>query len=54
MSVAKQNAAGRQAIDVRRLRLRVSIQAANPVIQIIHRDKQDIGMIGFSGLGFFH
>ena len=51
MSVAKQNAAGRQAINVRRLSLRVPTHASNPVVQIIHRNKQDIGM---NGLRFRH
>lgn len=43
MGVGEQHAGGRQSIDMRRLRLRMTAEAANPVIQVIHGDEQNVG-----------
>ena len=45
MSVGKQDAAGGEAIDVGGFGLRVSSQAPDPIIQIVHRDEKNIGPI---------
>jgi hypothetical protein len=37
--------AGCQSIDIRRFDLGVSLQATNPIIQIINRNKQHVGML---------
>lgn len=36
----------RQPVKVRRLRLRMSAQAADPVIEIVHRDEEDVWRCG--------
>ncbi|EGF29376.1 hypothetical protein RBWH47_04740 [Rhodopirellula baltica WH47] len=42
MCVREKHAPRREAIDVWRLRLRVPTEAADPVVQVIDRDQQDI------------
>ena len=49
MSVAKQHAAIRQPVDVWRTSLWMSSQTAKPIVQVIHRDEQDVG--GSFGFG---
>lgn len=44
MCIRKEYPARRQAVDIGRARLGMPIQAANPVIQVIHGDKQDVGL----------
>lgn len=42
MRIGEQHPAGRQPVKIRRTGLRMSTQAANPVVEIIHGDKQDV------------
>ena len=42
MSVAKQDPAGRQAIKIGSDCLGMPTETTNPVIEIVHRDEQDI------------
>jgi hypothetical protein len=46
MGVEEQRAPGRERIDVRRLDLGMSAEAANPVVLIIDRDEENIGRSG--------
>ena len=43
MRVPEQSAARRQAVHVRRLRLGMAAEAADPVIQVVYGDEEDIG-----------
>ena len=43
MSVREQDALASQSIDVGSLCLRMATETTNPVVEIVHRDKQDIG-----------
>jgi len=45
MSVGEQHAAGRQAIHVWSLCLRMSSHATDPVIEIIDGDEKDVGFL---------
>ncbi len=51
MGVREEHATRRETIDVRCVRLWVPAKTANPVIQVIHRDEQDIGA-GLLGTSF--
>ena len=42
MSVREQRAAPRQAVDVRRPRLRMSAQAPDPIVEVVDGDEQDV------------
>ena len=44
MSIGKKHSTLGQSIDVRRTRLRVTIQATNPVVEVIDGDKEYIGL----------
>ena len=46
MGIAEQHTAPGKAIDIRRAHLRVSAEAADPVVQIVNRDEQHIGSLG--------
>ena len=46
MGVAEQHTAPGKAIDVRRAHLRVSPEAADPVVQVVNRDEQHIRPLG--------
>jgi hypothetical protein len=52
MRVRKKRAPRREGIDVRRLRLRVAAEAADPIVQVIDRDEEHVrrrgGLIGLS------
>ena len=43
IGVVKQYSARREPIEVRRLRLRMPAEAADPVVEVVHREKQDVG-----------
>lgn len=43
VGVAKQHPAGGQAVEVRRQRLRMPAEAADPVAQIVERDEENVG-----------
>lgn len=51
MRVAEQHASRSKSVDVRGERLRVSLQTADPVVQIVNSDHQHIGrpVTGSSG-----
>ena len=51
MRVVEEHAPCREPINVRRLCLRVPAHAADPVIEVIDGDEQDIGFGGVSCLG---
>jgi hypothetical protein len=42
MGVRKQDAAGCQPIKIGRDRLWMSVQATNPVVEVVHCDEEDI------------
>jgi hypothetical protein len=44
MRVGEQDAARRETIHVRRMRLWMAFHAADPVVEIIDDDKKDVGM----------
>ena len=46
MSIGKKHSTLGQSIDVRRTRLRVTIQATNPVVEVIDGDKEHIDLVG--------
>lgn len=48
MTVGKKCAHLGQPVDVRRLGLRVTTKTADPVVQIVDRNEQDIGLRTFS------
>ena len=58
MGVGEERPAPCQAVDVRRLGLRMSAQASDPIVQVIDRDEQDVGpaLGGQAGrdLGYHH
>ncbi len=43
LGIGEQNPAGREPIDIRCLRLKMSSEATRPVIEIIDRDEEHIG-----------
>ena len=45
MGIGEQGPAFRQRVDMGCLNLRVALEAAHPVIQIINDDKDDIGLM---------
>jgi hypothetical protein len=45
MGVGEQHPARGQAIEVGRLGVRMSTQAADPIVQVIDGDEQDIGAL---------
>ena len=49
MGVGEQHAAGRQPIDIRCLRLRMSAEATNPIVEIIDGDEQHVGPLRIVG-----
>ena len=51
MGVGEERPPPRQAVDVRRLHLRMSAQAPNPIVQVIDRNEQDVRPLfrGFAG-----
>ena len=44
MSVGEEHATAREAVEVRRPCLRMSAQNADPVIEIVDRNEEDIGL----------
>ena len=42
MSVRKQHPACSKTVKIWRLGLRVTAEAANPIIQVVYRDEQDV------------
>ena len=48
MSIRKQSPSGREAIDIRSISIRVPIQTAHPVVEIINRNKQYIRSISLA------
>ena len=46
IGVVKQYSARREPIEVRRLRLRMPAEAADPVVEVVHRDEEDVGLPG--------
>ena len=46
MCIGEKSPAAGEPVDARRLHLRMPLEAADPIIQIVNRDKQDIGPIG--------
>lgn len=53
MCIRKQHPARRQAVDVGRPRLGMPTQATDPVIQVIHGDEQDVGLLRSLGPGCY-
>jgi len=49
--VGEQDATLSETVDVGRLRIRMPVQTTDPVVQIIDRDKQDIGFFAGNGYG---
>ena len=47
MGIGEKNPALGKAVEIRRDRLRIAAHAANPVIQIIHRNEEDVGFLFF-------
>ena len=45
MGIGEKNSALGKAVEIRRDRLRIAAHAANPVIQIIHRNEEDVGFL---------
>ena len=45
MGIGEQHASARQAVNVRRLDLRMSVEASHPIIQIVDGDEKDIGPV---------
>ena len=45
MSIGEKNTSPRESLDVGCNVLRVPIQADNPVIQVINRNQEDVGML---------
>ena len=43
MSIGEQNTRARKSVEIRGLGLRVTTQAPDPVVQIIHANEQNIG-----------
>ena len=50
VGVAKQHAALREPIDIRRTRLRMPLQTTNPIIQVVDGNQQHIGPFGGASL----
>ena len=46
MRVGEQHAPLRQPINVRRLHLRIPAETADPIVQVINGDEQDVGAFG--------
>ena len=44
MGVAEQGAAPREPVDVGRPRLRMTAEAADPVVQVVDGDEEDVGL----------
>ena len=44
MSVGEEHAAAREAVEVRRPCLRMTAQNADPVIEIVDRNEEDVGL----------
>ena len=42
MGIVKENSGGGQAVQVWRLGLRMPAQATDPIVQVIHRDKENV------------
>jgi len=49
MGVREQRPARRECVDVRRLDLRMPVQAADPIIQVVDGDDEDVGLVGGRG-----
>ena len=47
MGIGEKSPALGEAVEIRRDRLRITAHAANPVIQIIHRNEEDVGLLSF-------
>ena len=47
--VGEEHAPIGKAVDVRRLRLRVAAQAADPVVQVVNGDEEDVRPVGLRG-----
>ena len=47
MGIGEKSPALGEAVEIRRDRLRITAHAANPVIQIIHRNEEDVGLLFF-------
>ena len=45
MSVREQHAIPCQCVDVGRLRLGVTSEAANPIIEVVNRNEQDVRLV---------
>jgi hypothetical protein len=45
MGIREGHAHPREAIDIRRFRLRIPSEMSHPMIQIVHGDKQHIGLL---------
>ena len=45
VGVGEGGAAGGELVDVRRLRLRVAAERADPVVQVVEGDEQDVGLL---------
>ena len=43
MGIVEEHAGGGQAVQIRRLGLRMSAQATDPIVQVVHRDKENVG-----------
>ena len=43
MGVGEEHPTGREAVNVRSLRLRVSVEAPHPVVEVVDCDEEDIG-----------
>ena len=50
LSVIKQNARRGQPIQIRSTRLGMTAETADPIIQVIHRNEEDVGLGGRSGI----
>ena len=42
MGIIKEHAGGGQAVEVRGPGLRMSAQATDPIVQVVHRDKENV------------
>ena len=43
MGIVKEHTGGGQAVQIRGLGLGMSAQATDPIVQIVHRDKENVG-----------
>ena len=46
MRVGKEHALSGESIDIRRSRLRVTVEWTYPIIEVVNRNEEDVGVVG--------